>query len=62
MFYPAIPDLEAEMKRLSAKLLSGNHYGRSCPEGWMAGVLSKVNAEESDKRRIADAKVGLLKP
>lgn len=56
--FPNIADLEAAMERLSCNLLGNyGHPGWSCPEGWMAGVLSDMNQEAKDKKRIAEAKI-----
>ena len=57
--FPAIPDLEAQMQKLSAYILKGGltHPGWRCPEGWMAGCLSDDNQKALESARIANARV-----
>lgn len=45
--FTALPDLEAQMGKLSAVILQRGimHPGWNCPAGWMAGCLAKDNAE-----------------
>jgi hypothetical protein len=44
--FPAIPDLEAQLEKLSAVILKGghSHVAWTCPEGWLAGCLAQDNA------------------
>jgi hypothetical protein len=56
--FPHIPDLEAAMQGLAATMLSKGpmHPGWTCAEGWMAGVLSKMNREAAHDAGIAAAR------
>lgn len=57
--FSAIPDLEAQMEKLASYIIKGGimHPGWTCPEGWMAGCLSKDNQRAVENARIAQAKI-----
>jgi hypothetical protein len=61
--FPHIPDLEAAMANLAGSLLHRgiSHPGWTCPEGWMVGVLSKMNQEAAHKTQITAARVDRAK-
>jgi DNA-binding MarR family transcriptional regulator len=56
--FPHVPDLEAAMQGLATTMLSKGpmHPGWTCPEGWMVGVLSKMNREAANDVEIAAAR------
>jgi hypothetical protein len=53
--FPHIPDLEAQMGRLAAVILTKGrmHPGWTCPEGWMAGCLAEDNAKAKARKPAA---------
>lgn len=57
--FPHIPDLEAQMEKLSTVILSRGrmHPGWECPSGWMAGCLAKDNKQAETDAQIAAARI-----
>jgi hypothetical protein len=60
--FPDIPDLEAQMSKLGATILRKGpmHPGWECPEGWMMGVLSHMNQDAINKKRVTEAKIAAV--
>jgi hypothetical protein len=57
--FPHIADLDAAMTGLGTNILAKGamHPGRICPGGWMVKVLSEMNQEAADKKRVTAARI-----
>ena len=57
--FPAIPDLEAQLEKLSSVILKGGHShpAWTCPEGWLAGCLAQDNARAINANKPKPKKI-----